>query len=245
MRTLRFYFFIIFFSILILNNFTNASQGDTGRVSFEKLNYKFKYTSFSFGMGLNYCNNPSLKNFIEYEIDNYAYLSQQQKLSEFYTGVEFFCGIEHQFGKEFSAKLDYSYFLKSYNVSAYPLYDFSYFNHQIYAMGYYIIPQEYSFIKLGAGAGYIYNNFTLKEPISIASREFTSYGFGIKGEAIINFQISKSFAVHLSANITQTILQDLKDNSGNFLYKRNGNNEKVNLNSLGVGLRLGLEYFIF
>jgi hypothetical protein len=194
-------------------------------------------------MGLNYCSNPSLKNFIEYEVENYAYLSPQQKLTDLYTGVEFFGGVEHQFGRDFSLKLDYSYFIKSYNVQAFPQYDFSYFNHQVYAMGYYVIPQEYSFIKVGGGAGYIFSKLSVKEPYIAGTRDFTSNGFGIKAEAVLNFQISKGFAVHLGGFISQTILQNLKDASGNLLTAKN--NDNVKLNSLGVGLRLGLEYFIF
>lgn len=233
--------------ILIISAFTafcllNSAYADSTHVSFQSLNKGKKYISISFGMGALYGNNTSLKNFIQYEIPNYGTLTREQQLSEFFTGLDFFGGIEKQMSRNLSLKAEYSYFIKSYNVSQYPQYDFSYSNHQPGMTLFYLFPQEYSYIKFGAGASYIFSGFNLKEFGS--EKSYTSKGFGLKGEIILNAQIGKSFAGYISGYLSKTFLQNLKDNNGNELLA-NVTREGVNLSSFGAGIRLGVEIFFF
>lgn len=228
----------IIFSVCYINNVF----ADSTHVSFQTLNKNKKYTSFSFGMELSYGTNQSLKNFIQYELPYYSELTRDEQLSDFATGLAFFGGVERQISNNFSIKGEYSYFLKSYNVKLFPNYDFSYTSHQPYLIFYYIIPQEYSYIKLGAGTGYLLSDLKVKEFGS--QRDFTSNGLGLKGEIIFNAQIGKSFAGYLSGNISKTFLSNLKDTYGKELLT-NGTNETVNLSSFSVGLRLGVEIFFF
>ena len=241
---MKFKFLLIIAFSLIINCsfFVCFSFADSTNVSFHNLNKNKKYTSLSFGMGLSYGNNPSLKNFIQYRIPDYNQLTRNEQLSDFSAGIDFFLGIEKQINKSFSVKGEYSYFLKSYNVSLFPQYNFSYNSHQPYLMFYYIIPQEYSYIKIGAGAGYILSNLTVKE-FGLESN-YTAGGFGFKTEIILNAQIGKSFAGYLSGNISKTFLSNLKDSNGNVLLT-SGTNETVNLSSLSAGIRLGVEFFFF
>jgi hypothetical protein len=230
---------LIVFALLIC---ADNAAADSTHVSFHSLNSKNYYTSFSFGMGLSYGNNPSLKNFIQYRIPDYNYLTRDEQLQDFSSGLDFFVGIEKQISKNFSVKAEYSYFLKSYNVNLYPQYNFSYYSHLPYIMLYYIIPQEYSFLKIGIGTGYVFSKFNLKE-FGLESN-YTSGGFGLKAEVILNAQIGKSVAGYISGNISNTFLSNLKDNSGKELLT-NGTNETVNLNSFNAGIRLGVEIFFF
>ncbi|MFA5405259.1 MAG: hypothetical protein WC358_10020 [Ignavibacteria bacterium] len=236
------YFLLPIFFILNFTLFLENSFADSTNVSFQSLNKKNKFTSFSFGMGATYGNNPSLKNFIQYEIPNYGTLTRDDQLSEFYTGLDFFCGVEKQISKIFLLKAEYSYFIKSYNVKLYPQYDFSYYNHQPFLMLFYLIPQEYSYIKIGAGTGYVYSKFSVKE--YGAENSYTSNGFGFKTELILNTQIGKSFAGYISGYLSKSFLSNLKDNNGKELLT-NGTKETVNLSSFGAGIRLGVEIFIF
>jgi hypothetical protein len=231
---------VLFFILCIVC--INTVKADSTHVSFQSLNKGKRYTSVSFGMGALYGNNTSLKNFIQYEIPNYSFLTKDQQLSEFYTGLDFFIGIEKQISKDFSLKADYSYFIKSYNVTQYPQYDFSYSSHQPGLMLYYIIPQEYSYIKIGAGSGYVISNFSLKE--FGLNKSYSSSGMGLKTEVILNAQIGKSFAGYISGYLVKTFLQNLKDSNGNELLT-NVTKESVNLSSFGVGIRLGVEIFFF
>jgi hypothetical protein len=227
---------------LIFSLFLERSIADSTHVSFQSLNKKNKYTSISFGMGANYGNNPSLKNYIQYKLPEYGNLTRDDQLSEFSTGLEFFVGVERQVSKNFSVKCEYTYFLKSYNVKLYPQYDFTYNNHQPYLIFYYVIPQEYSFIKIGAGTGYLFSQLSVKE--YGLSNSYSSNGFGFKAEVILNAQIGKSFAGYINCYANKTFLSNLKDNNGKELLT-NATNETVNLSNLGIGIRLGVEIFIF
>jgi hypothetical protein len=233
---------ILILLILVSVLCVSPVKADSTHVSFESLSKGKKYTSISFGMGAIYGNNTSLKNFIQYEIPNYGLLTRDQQLSEFYTGLDFFGGIEKQISKDFSIKAEYSYFIKSYNVNMYPQYDFSYSSHQPGLMLFYIIPQEYSYIKVGAGTGYVLSNLTVKE--YGLEKSYTSKGIGLKAELIFNAQIGKSFASYISGYISNTFLQNLKDNNGNELLT-NVTKENVNLSGFGAGIRLGVEIFFF
>jgi hypothetical protein len=233
---------IIFLALISFVISLNLSYADSTHVSFQSLNKKKNYTSFSFGMGALYSNNPSLKKFIQNKIPLYNTLGPNDQLSEFYTGIDFFGGLEKQITKNFSIKGEYSYFVKSYNVNYFPQYNFSYSNHQPYLMFYYIIPQEYSYIKLGAGTGYILSKLTVKE--FGAENSYTSGGVGFQAEAILNAQIGKSFAGYLSVYFVNTILPGLKDSNGKELLN-NVTGETVNLSSFGAGIRFGVEIFIF
>jgi len=232
---------LIFSILILLLKTSNSLALDSNRVSFQQQNKKLKYISFSFGMGINYCDNNSLIDFAELQIPNYNTVPQTERFSRFSTGLEFFGGIEHQLSRNVSLKADYSYFIKSVNISRFPNYDYSYFSHQPFLTIYYIIPQEYSFLKFGAGAGYIISELRVKE-FSL-EKSYTSGGLGLKLEGILNAQISRNVAGYFSTFIIKSFQTDLKD--GNNTVLNNLKNEKVNLSSFGFGLRIGLEVFVF
>ena len=230
--------------ILLLLCFSRISfAADSTRVSFQKQNKKNRYISLSFGMGVGYSNNQSLKQFIEYRVPNYGNIPESDKLTGFSTGLEFFGGVERQFAKNFSARIEYAYFIKSMNSTnvIFNSYDFSYISHQPYLILNYIIPLEYSFLKFGAGAGYFFSIFKIRE--GSIENTYKSNSIGLKLEGVINLQISKNFAGYLSGFINKTFANDLKDKNDVDLVNVKG--EKVNLSSFGVGLRLGVEVFIF
>ena len=230
--------------IVIFVNFSiicNASPLDSIRTSFQEQNKKSDYISFSFGMGINYCNNNSLIDFIELQIPDYNTVPQNERFSQFSTGLEFFGGVEYQISRNFSIKGDYSYFIKSINISRFQNYDYSYINHQPYIILNYLIPQEYFFLKIGGGVGYLFSNLSVKE--FSYQQDYSSTGIGLKLEGIFNAQISKNVASYLSGFITQSFQSDLKD--GNNVVLKSRDNNTVNLSSFGLGLRLGLEVFIF
>ncbi len=232
-----FRFLMIFLFVAVNISFSQ----DNKTVSFEKQNKKGKYLAFSFGGGANYCDNKSLKTYIEYELPFYNNLSENEKLSSFYTGFEIFGGAEYQVATNFSLKGEYSYFTKSYNSVKYPDYDFTYGNHQPYLTLYYLIPQEYSFVKIGAGAGYLSSSFTQKT--YNYESNYKSTGFALRLDAAVDIQMSKVLAGYIAGYINQTFQSDLKDSNGNLLLNRSGGT--VNLNSLGFGVRLGVELFFF
>jgi len=234
----------IFILLLFVLFASSASFAEDSTRAFSRRNKNHSYTSIAFGMGVSYGNNPSLNAFIGYELPNYSYLYDNDKLSDFNTGIEFFLSVERQLKKNFSLKADYSFFLKSSNLNAYPNADFTYQSHQVLLVASYIIPLEYAFIKIGAGAGPLFSNFTSK-PQGVESK-YQSTGIGTKLDATLNLQISKNVGGYLNVYIFKSFQPDLKDSNGAVLLNKSGKPDgTVNLNSFSIGLRLGVEFFIF
>ncbi len=229
----------IFLLILFLTNHSFAA--DSTSLSFEKQNMKKKYISFSFGMGIKYSNNPSLINFIPLDVPNYITLPPANQVSTFSNGIEFFGGLEFQIKKNFSVKTEYSYYIKSIDVTSDVNYQYSYTSHQPLLMFNYIFAQSNSFIKFGLGGGYFLYNFTRK----VISNEtnYSSSGPAVKFEGTFNAQLGKSASTYLSGFIIKTFTSDLRDVNMNYLHSFN--NQTVNLSSFGVGLRLGIEIYFF
>ena len=230
--------------LVLISLYSGFVFPQTKKVSFSQQNKNSKYISFSFGMGVNYGDNSSLVNFVGYELPFYNTLSPADKLSNFSAGFEGFAGVEFQIKKSYSIKVEYSYFSKSISLTSlaqYQNYEFNYVSHQPFITAFYIIPQEYSYIKLGFGAGFIHSIFTTK--IYNAGIDYSSNGIGLKLNAILDVQISKNLAGYIEGYINKSFQGNLKDDSGNLLISRNGDN--VNLNIFGLGMRLGAEFIIF
>lgn len=201
-----------------------------------------RYTSFALGMGASYGNNSSLNTYIGYELPNYNTLSDNQKLKDFRTGFEFFGNVERQFTKSFAVKLDYSYLTKSNRVSSYPNNTFDYFNHQIVLTLNYVIPGDYHFFKIGAGAGPVFSSF---ESVSGTTRNgtYTSTGVLAKAEGTFSIQMGKNLAGYINGYVGNVFAGNLKGSNGTEL--KNAAGDSVNLNSFTIGLRLGIEFYIF
>lgn len=234
---------IIMLSLLlsfIICNYTLAQ--DKGPRSFGEQGKNKKYTSFAFGMGAAYGNNTSLNTFIGYELLNYNTLTESQKLKDFRTAFEFFGNVERQVSKSLAVKLDYSYLIKSNNVSSYPSSKFDYNNHQIVLILNYIIPGEYHFLKFGAGAGPVFSSF---ESVSGTTRNgtYTATGILAKAEGTFSIQMGKNLAGYLNGYVGNVFAGNLKGSDGKEL--KNAAGENVNLSSFMIGLRLGVEFYIF
>ena len=201
-----------------------------------------KYTSFAFGMGASYGNNKSLNTFIGYELPNYNTLSESQKLKDFRTAFEFFGNVERQISKNIAVKLDYSYLIKSNKVAMYQSNTFDYNNHQFVLALNYVMPGEYYFFKFGAGAGPVFSSL---ESISSTTRSgtYTSTGVMAKAEGTFSIQMGKNLAGYINGYVGNVFAGNLKGGDGNEL--KNAAGDTVNLNSFMIGLRLGVEFYIF
>ncbi|MFZ4589587.1 MAG: hypothetical protein ACOYN6_01190 [Ignavibacteria bacterium] len=201
-----------------------------------------KYTSFAFGMGAAYSNNKSLNTFIGYELPNYNTLSESQKLKDFRTAFEFFGNVERQVSKNIAVKLDYSYLIKSNKVAMYQNNTFDYNNHQIVLTLNYVMPGDYHFLKFGAGAGPVFSSLESVSYIT-NSGTFTSTGVLAKAETSFSIQMGKSLAGYINGYIGNVFAGNLKGKDGKEL--KNAAGENVNLSSFMIGLRLGIEFYIF
>jgi hypothetical protein len=217
------------------------SQDKTPR-SFGEQGKNKRYTSFALGMGAAYGNNKSLNTFIGYELPGYNYLSDNQKLTDFRTAFEFFGNVERQVAKNIAIKLDYSYLVKSNSVTSFPNNSFDYTNHQIVLTLNYVIPGAYHFIKFGAGAGPVFSSLDSKSYITNVGT-YTSTGVMAKAEGTFSIQMGKNVAGYINGYIGNVFAGNLKDASKNEL--KNASGDTVNLSSFMIGLRLGIEFYIF
>lgn len=231
----------VFFFIAVLTNAVYGQKKDTLNISFESQNKKANYKSISAGMGISYTNNTELINFAGYEIPNYYSLSRTQQFSDYSTGLEFFVAAEYQIWKNFSAEIEYNYFSKKLSIESYPQYDFSYVDNKIFLNVYYLIPDKNAFLKIGVGTGMLFSDFTYL--YYGAESKYTSTGFGLKLNAVLNLQLSKNFASYFGVYGISTFNNALKGSNGMTLKNRSGN--EVNLNSIGVGLKLGFQFILF
>lgn len=232
-------FLLLFFFVFTVPLFSQSTN--TKIISFGEQSKKGLYYSFSAGMGISYGNNPDLISYIGYELPNYNNLSESRKLSDYGTGLGFFAAAEKQIAKNFSAKLDYLYLIKSNNLTEYPDYDYTTYSHSFLVTGYYLIPGDYFFLKFGAGAGPVFYSFN--EKIFRTEKSYKSTGAEIKLDAILNIQIAKSVATYFGVFAYKNFSPTLEDSDGNKLLNRTG--AEVSPVSQGVGLRLGIEIVIF
>ena len=234
---------IVMLSLLLSFVTCNYSLAQNkGPRSFGEQGKNKKYTSFALGMGAAYGNNKSLNTFIGYELPNYNTLTASQQLKDFRTAFEFFGNVERQVSKNLALKLDYSYLIKSNSVSLYPSNTFDYNNHQIVLTLNYVMPGEYHFLKFGAGAGPVFSSL---ESISSTTRSgtYTSTGIMAKAEGTFSIQMGKNLAGYLNGYVGNVFAGNLKGSNGNELKSVTG--ENVNLSSFILGLRLGIEFYIF
>jgi hypothetical protein len=109
----------------------------------------------SLGMGIDYGSTPSYTDYLKNELST----SSSDTIRTFATGVEFFGGFEYRFAKTVSARLDYSYYLRSNTYTfIYYVFDYTINSHQPYLMIFYHnLDKKFSF-KIGAGAGFHFHN---------------------------------------------------------------------------------------
>jgi hypothetical protein len=229
----------LFISFVMCGN-TNAQ--DNGPRPFGQQGKNKRYTSFALGMGAAYGNNKSLNTFIGYELPDYNNLSDNLKLTDFRTAFEFFGNVEKQVLKNLALKLDYSYLIKSNKLNSYPNNSFDYNNHQIVLTLNYVIPGEYHFLKFGAGAGPVFSSLNSKSYITNVGT-YTSTGFMAKADGTFSIQMGKNVAGYLNGYVANVFAGNLKDSNNKEL--KNASGDTVNLSSFMMGLRLGVEFYIF
>ena len=121
------------------------------------------------------------------------------------------------------------------------VYDISYTHHKPSLLAYYVIPGKGFKIKLGGGAGYRIVTVSEKLPTSGSRIKYTSGGLGL----LVKVKGDTAIGEKLYANIGLDLRFDLPgepENNGKKMH--NGAlREDVNLNSLSVGISLGISYF--
>ncbi len=191
----------------------------------------------SISMGLDFKSASSFRDYI-----NSGFAPANDKLSTFSSSVNFNGEAGYQFTETFQLALEYSLSIDSYNTSVAPggVYDISYSSHRPSLIGYYVISGDGYKFKLGGGVGPRF--ISLEEKI-ISSTNYTAKGFGVLLKADGNTLLGGNLYALIGFDIRYDMPGDLK--SGDDTYIQNyGNGEKVNLNALSFGIKLGVAYLL-
>src|ERR1035437_6959385 len=194
----------------------------------------FAQISLRGGMGINFVSTPSLRDYLN--VINSAQVNNQ--LATFNTAINFSGEVDFRAAKNYEVGVELAYLYNSFNFSPNGgRYELSYSVLMPTIVNYYVIDgQGYNF-KFGGGLGLRFAS--INESFLPFSNNYNSVGFGILLRALGNTALGSN----VYANITGDIRYDLNGtpkNNGNAI--QNGTVGNVNLNSLSVGLTLGITY---
>ncbi len=189
--------------------------------------------SLSMGLDLKYA--PSYRDYV-----NYTFAPVGDKLSSFTTAVNFSGEAGYLISENFQMGIEYTLQIDSYNSSAGPggIYEISYLLHRPSLLVYYVIPGKGYKIKLGGGVGYRY--VALEEKI-ITSTDYSASGVGFVIKAEGNTQLGKNIFALIGLNFRYDLVGEPESSNGKKIYNP-GNKENINMNSLNVGINLGITY---
>lgn len=218
----------ILFIIAVLTGIVAVSARAQERPS------KKKQLSVYSGMGIDYGITPVFNDYLVSEIP----YSTGDSIKTFKAGIEFFGGFEYELTKTVSAKLDYSYFVRSLTYYYSPaVFDYSITGHQPYVFVNYVKKFPNFNLKFGAGIGYHFQQVDNKVN-NTNTLTYKSSGPSLRIEAVFSPKLSDNFYGYLSGFAFGNFYGKLKDSGGNPLKARNSNVE-ADVSGYGVGARLG------
>jgi hypothetical protein len=148
-----------------------------------------RFIQITAGLGVSAHSDPSIVNYI----NALTLPPLDQRLSDFSSASEFFITPEMQINEEWSVGLEYSYLLKSYNVSGALPWNFSYSVQMPTLLAHYLSPGDGYWLKLGGGLGYAFGNLSEQFVQSGAEESSKASGPAIKVEAVGNTKFDEHF----------------------------------------------------
>lgn len=197
----------------------------------------FPQISVRGGMGINFISTPTLRDYLN--DGHFAPINNQ--VATFNTAINFSGEVDFRAAQSYELGVEVAYLYNSFTYSpSGGRYELSYSNVMPTIVNYYVIDgQGYNF-KFGGGLGLRFASINELREFTQNSNNYSSVGFGILLRAMGN----TSLGGNVYANITGDIRYDLngtpKNNGNPILDPTFGNN--VNLNSLSVGISLGITY---
>lgn len=188
----------------------------------------------SAGMGISFVNNSSLQDYLN------SSFPSSDNLGSFNSFLDLYAEFDYSLSEKYQIGFEYYYSLFSYN-SAYGVlgqYELTTKHHKPSLLVYYVINGYGYKFKFGGGAGI--RIIDLDEKIGlIKNYSTTGVGFALKAQGYT--ALSQS----VFANIGVTARYDLPgepENNGKKIID-NTIDKPVNINSLSVGVNLGISYF--
>jgi hypothetical protein len=198
----------------------------------------FPQVSVRGGMGINFVSTPFLRDYLNYIND---FVSVSNQVASFNTAINFSGEVDFRAANNYELGVELAYLYNSFNFS--PTggrYELSYSVLMPSIVNYYVIDGAGYNFKFGGGLGLRFATINELKEYTQNSNKYSSVGFGILLRAMGNTTLGSN----VYANITGDIRYDLNGtpkNNGNAILNQ-GSNNNVNLNSLSVGLSLGITY---
>lgn len=186
------------------------------------------------GMGISFVNNASLTDYLN------IYFPSGTELGSFNSSIEFFIEGDYSVSPDFQVGIEYAYQIFSHNAvyGGGGNYDLSYGHHKPSVLAYYLISGEGYKFKFGGGIGFRYAS--VEEKI-LSATTYTTSGFGALLRAQGNTLLGGDVYVNIGVDLRYDLTGEPKN--GDQYIVDNTINENINLNSLSVGVRVGISYF--
>lgn len=193
----------------------------------------------SAGMGINFFNSSSLNDYI-----NINFAPGNDQLATFNTQIGFFGEGDYSISPNMQLGVEYVYSIYSYNTSygGIGTYDLSVNIHNPSILAYYVINGEGFKFKFGGGAGLRLASVDEQKPSTVEKINYTSTGFGILLKAVGNTLLGGNVYAYIAADARYDLGGEPESN-GQKMEILNLK-ENLNLNSLSVGIKLGVSIFL-
>src|ERR1017187_10497007 len=197
----------------------------------------FPQISVRGGMGINFVSTPQLRDYLN--VSQFAPYDNQ--VASFNTAVNFSGEVDFRSAKNYELGVEVAYLYNSFTFSPNGRrYELSYGVVMPTIVNYYVIDgQGYNF-KFGGGLGIRFASISVLPEFTPTSNNYSSVGFGILLRALGNTALGSNVYANITGDIRYDINGTPKNNGSPILDPTFGNN--VNLNSLSVGLSLGITY---
>ncbi len=186
----------------------------------------------NFAMGLDFKSSPSFRDYV-----NSSYASQGNQVTSFKSSVGFSTEVDYKIHENFALGVEYNLQIDSYTAPSGNggVYEISYNEHRPSIIAYYVLPGNGYQFKFGGGLGYRY--VALNERVNI-STNYNASGIGFLLRAIGNTLLSKGFYALIGTDLRYDLPGELSNGSKTLINNANG--EKLNLNSISIGIYLGI-----
>ena len=188
-------------------------------------------------MGIDFANTPSLNDYINQTFRGI------DPIGDFNTAINFSGEFGYSFTNTFQGGLEISYLLNSYNYSSelgkYEL-DYSFISPSL--LGYYVVNGSGYNFKFGGGAGIRFVSVDLTFPGTNFTNTYKSTGFGLILRADGNTLLGGNFYANIGADLKYDLIPSPQ--SGSVKLYNSISREEVNLNSVSLGVRLGVSYIL-
>lgn len=190
------------------------------------------------GMGISFQSTPSLTDYIN------NLVPAGEEIAEYSSAVTFFGEADYTVNPTFDLGIEYEYRLFSYNTGFGGLgtYDLTSITHSPSILAYYVIKGPGYKFRFGGGGGYRLVSVDEELPTSNQVGNYTSSGFGLLLKAQAHTLLGGDFHAYIGADIRYDIIGEPSGDSGVLGTQNYG--QEIDFNTLGVGIKVGISYFI-